>query len=236
MILLTSCKHEYHKVIENYSNGNVREENIYYSKTDTDNYRWLIYYKNKNKQSECEIRNNKFIGKKITYWENGNIKQIENLVEPSILNYCCPDAFVERFDSSGRKTEDFHNKNGVENGIVQVYHTNGKPRDVYEMKDGIINGKRWIYDTNGILNNTSTFINGNPTGIVCFYNENGDTVMYYTNSKNGIIMPAKKWLRNDRIIVGDYLDSSESQILWLWLDKSGEEIKRTITSTRRFPE
>ena len=40
------------------------------------------------------LKNKKFIGVKMNYYENGNLKEVDSILNPCTLNFCCCDGKV----------------------------------------------------------------------------------------------------------------------------------------------
>ena len=56
--------------------------------------------------------------------------------------------------------------------------------------------------------------------------------IYYT-WKGEEDFPTKKWLDNGQIFNATYLDSTYSNALYLWTDKSGNELKREVVTASK---
>jgi antitoxin component YwqK of YwqJK toxin-antitoxin module len=141
--LFSSCKTEYRKVIESFPNGKVKIENVYPDKNDKSKYTIIEYYQNGQISFKGTVENKKFIGVKLNYYENGNLKEIDSILNLCPLDFCCCD------------------------GKVINYYSNGKLDQTYEIKDGIADGLvyNYDYDSSGNLNEMFTYKKGKRNGI-----------------------------------------------------------------------
>ncbi len=222
---ILSCKNDYTKTIETYSNGRPKTIHQYKNKNDLQNYKLIKYYPNGVVKFIGMVSNKRFVEFKVATYENGKVKQIEQLVSPCEFTNCCCDAKVTRYDTLGRKYEDFENRNGVENGIVNIYDSLGKLTVKYEMRNGKRDGFTFNYHENGVISAQGSYKEGIETGLLYYFDEKGDSLLYYNYEKGEKSFPYKKWLKNGNILLGNYY---KNDALWIWFDKSGKEIKRVI--------
>jgi antitoxin component YwqK of YwqJK toxin-antitoxin module len=226
--LYASCSTQHKEIISKYENGNPQKERTYKNIEDKDSYYQTLYYENGKVKSKTTIEDGKFIGEKINYYENGNLRQIDSLDKPCELDFCCCDGSVTRFDTNGKLTETFINRNGVENGQVKTYYPNGQLKDSYKMIDGRQNGKGLRFYSNGKLNYITEQRNDTLIGFSYFFDENGDSLKYTNHTNGEIDFPLKKWLKNGVTLSGNYLDLSKDKVRWQWFDSLGRLIKSRI--------
>ncbi len=225
ILLLSSCNSS--EITERYNNGQKKEEKVYIkSKSD---YTLIRYFQNGQKSFEGKIENNLFVNKKTSYFENGQISQVDSLFKPCILNFCCCDGLVTRFRENGIIEETFTNINGVENGIVRVYDTLGKLEFEYMMRKGKKNGLFKTYFVNGNISFKATFKNDTIIGYALYLKENGDTLKMMKYNGEQMDFPYFKWLENGQILKGE-LTNNGRQALWSWMDKNRKIIKKEVVN------
>ena len=236
IILLTltiSCNDSYTEITEKFNNGSPKEIKIYPDKNEKSEFQYIIYFQNGNKEFIGNIKNNKFIGTKIIYYDNGNLKEIDSLLKPCDLNLCCCDGTVSLFDSSGRIMETYENRNGLENGLVKIYKKkSGKIDQILEYVDGKRNGIYKCYFDNGQIEIMGQFKNDTNISYTYFFNENGDTIKYFNHLNGEKTFPFKKWLDNGLIFYADFIDRKKNKILYQWVDKKGNEVKRELKEAK----
>jgi len=125
-IFFLGCSSDSKDIFEKYSDGSPKAVRIYKNSNDSSNYQLIWYFENGQIKFEGTVKENKFIGKKINYYNNGNLREIDSLIKPCDLNFCCCDGKVILFDSTGKKKEEFENRNGVENGLSVIFDTAGR--------------------------------------------------------------------------------------------------------------
>lgn len=126
IICLYSCKN---KKIEKYSNGNVIEE------------------VELNDQGQRH-------GKKIGYFENGNIK-----IEATFNNDSLSGHYVDYYEN-GNKRRECNYENGAINGNYTDYYVTSQLNSKIEFKDGHYDGEALFYYTGGSLKTKALFENG----------------------------------------------------------------------------
>ena len=133
MILFFSCKTEYRKIIDTYPDGKVKEENVYPNKDDKAKYTIINYYSNGQIRFNGTVENKKFIGVKMNYYENGNLKEVDSILNPCALNFCCCGGKVLKYYSNGKLEQTFENRNGAANGLIHLYEndSSGKLGIIY---------------------------------------------------------------------------------------------------------
>ena len=235
MILFFSCKTEYRKIIDTYPDGKVKEENVYPNKDDKAKYTIITYYSNGQIRFKGTVENKKFIGVKMNYYENGNLKEVDSILNPCALNFCCCDGKVLKYYSNGKLEQTFENRNGAANGLIHLYEndSSGKLGIIYTYKDDKKNGPYKRFYNSGKLYSLGTYRNDTLVDHVYYFEENGDSMKIYYTWKGEEDFPTKKWLDNGQIFYATYLDSTYSKALYLWTDKSGNELKREVVTASK---
>ena len=223
LVCFASCTNI--EVKERHSNGKPKEVRTYLNKDSTD-FKIVQYYSSGQKSFEGDVINKFFVGRKISYYENGKVKQIDSLHKPCALDFCCCDGLVKRYTANGILQETFVNSNGVENGLVFTYDTLGRLEAKYEMENGRKNGKAEKYFVDGTLAFKATFRNDTIQGYALYFYKTGDTLKMMKYSGHDMDFPYYKWLKNGQIIKGEVVNNGR-QILWSWMDKN-----RTILKTK----
>ncbi len=233
--LLFSCKTEHSKVIETYPNGKVREEKIYPDKDDKTKYTIIEYFENGQISFKGIVENNKFVNLKLSYYENGSLKQVDSITNPCDLDFCCCDGKVLKYFSNGNLDQSFENRNGVANGSVNLYDNDstGKLEDIYTYKDGKKNGVFKNFYNSGELYSLGKYKNDTLIDHIYYFEPNGDTMKIYFTWKGSEDFPTKKWLKNGQMFYATYLDSTYHKVLYRWTDKAGKELKREIVTTTK---
>lgn len=232
IVFCASCKTEKREVLETYSNGDPKREYIYPDEKNKRHYFIIDYYVGKKVKFEGEVENNKFIGQKKNYYENGIVKEIDSISKPCALNYCCCDGKVTKYFSNGKLKITFYNKNGVGNGPITFYSDDSSEYklSVYEYRDDVKNGRFEHYYKNGKIYQTGTYKNDTMVGKTTYFEENGDTLKIYNTWKGKEDFPAKKWLEDGQVFYANYIDTTFDVAIYRWEDKKGKELKReTIT-------
>lgn len=238
ILIFTGCKTEYKEVVEVYKNGNPKDVRIYENKNNKKDYRMVRYFENGQAQFQGTVKNEKFIGEKLNYYNNGKLKQVDSLIKPCDLDFCCCDGKVTRFDTSGKITEDYENRNGIENGLVRTYDKNGKLKDSYYMTNGKKNGIARRYFDNGKMQSIVEYENDLVKGVEILFNKKGDTtaVFYYEDHINQF--PMKFWKDGNIKLYGNLIPKS-NKVLWMWKNDKGIELKRkwaVFSDTLSIPE
>ena len=235
LTLLFSCKTEYRKVIDSYPNGKVKTENIYPDKNDKLKYTIIKYFEDGQISFKGIVENKKFVDLKLNYFENGNSKQVDSIIKPCDLDFCCCDGKVLKYYSNGKLDQTFENRNGVANGVVTLYDndSSGKIVSIFNYKNDKKNGNFKTYYETGKLYKTGTYNNDTLVDHIYYFEENGDSMKIYYTWKGEEDFPTKKWLDNGQIFYATYLDSTYSKALYLWTDKSGNELKRDVVTASK---
>lgn len=234
LTFLLSCKTEHRKTIDTYINGKPKIEYLYADKSDTSNYTIIEYYVNGQISFTATVENKKFVGVKINYFENGNLKEVDSIIKACGLDFCCCDGKVSKYYSNGKLEQTFENKKGVANGQVVLYgsDSSGIIRALLNYKDDKKNGVTKTFYQSGKLYKIETFDNDTLIGHVYYFEKTGDTMKINGTWKGKEDFPSKKWLDNGQIFYATYLDSAYNKALYRWTDKSGKELRREIVSPK----
>ena len=237
--MFTACKSktEQRTTQEKYSSGKIKTEFVYADKSDSLNYLIYDYFENGKIEFKGIVENGKFVGQKTTYYENGNTKQIDSLDKPCLLDYCCCDGKVTKFDSTGLLDESYYNKNGVADGLVTLYDSLGKVQVIHTYSNGKLNGLTVSYYPSGKIYSTGTYRNDTLIGFRYYFKENGDSLKYHYAYNETPDFPYKKWLENGQVLTGDYTNAKHDKALYIWFDSTGKEIKRQVAKSQNghFP-
>jgi antitoxin component YwqK of YwqJK toxin-antitoxin module len=113
LLFLTACKTEFRKTIEKYPNGKVSIEYIYPDKRDTTKFTYVAYYENGDTMFKSQVKEMKFVGQKINYFDNGKIADIETLFKPTDFDDSLYDCHIQYFSPNGKPLKSLYYKNGV---------------------------------------------------------------------------------------------------------------------------
>lgn len=221
---------EINEIIENFPNGNVKTEFIYIESKNDNNYTILEYHENGQLKFKGIVRNGKFIGEKLNYYDNGVLREVDSILNPCDLDFCCCDGKVIRYFRNGKLDQTFENRNGVANGLVSIFDRDSSGRLIRttEYKDSRKNGIEKLFFENGKVHTIQEFKNDTAVNFIYYFKENGDTLKYFYHFNGHIDFPTKKWLKNGEIFYANYIDSNYKAVIFRWTDKNGKEIKRKI--------
>ena len=221
------CGHKGKKVVARYANGSLAAVKSYPDENDTTTYRLTNYYPDGKIFKTGQIQNGKYIGNKITYFENGKISQIDSLFHP------CPrfikewDGILFRFNENGTISQEFTVKMGLFDGLFKQYNDSGLLiKDYYLVNDSIKNGLYEEFYATGRVSLRLNYSNNMLNGLAYFFDPNGDTSKYYGFKNNYMTFPYKRWLGNGQTMTGEVEDSAKKVFVWKWYDKNGIELKR----------
>ena len=228
-LFYSSCKTDYHKIVEKYSDGELKTEWVYPHKSDTTNFVFYSYYNNGKLMFKANVVNNKFAGEKISYYDNRQIQRLEKLYTPISLDDKHYDCDVTNYQKDSKLQSKYTYKNDFLNGTKFDYDSTGKLARTDDYVNGKLNGKEFLFYPSGKIKSLTNIRNDSAYGFEYEFNENGDTskaFVHYGFSVNGIFY--KKWLPNGLILTGNYSDSNRSFVIWNWLDKNNKIIKTKI--------
>jgi antitoxin component YwqK of YwqJK toxin-antitoxin module len=147
---------------------------------DEDNGKKTEYYYGNLIESEYTLLNGKLNGQLKTYYQNGQIKTIENYT------------------------------NGIENGSFKEYNENGNLETEFTMSNGTLNGLFKAYHSNGKLMKTGSYIDGEEHGNFIEYDEFGKVGIEYTMSNGILNGPIKAYHSNGKLRkTGSFLNGDE---------------------------
>ncbi len=234
LTFLFGCKTENRKTIDTYSDGKTKSEYVYPDKNDKSNYTIIEYYNNGQISFKGTVEKNKFVDAKLNYYPNGSIKEIDSIINPCELNFCCCDGKVLKYYSNGKLDQTYENRNGMANGLVHLYEndSSGKLGIIYTYKDDKKNGVYKNFYNSGELYRLGTYRNDTLVDYIYYFERNGDTMKINYTWKGQEDFPSKKWLDNGQIFYATYLDSTFNRALYRWTDKAGNELKRQIVSPK----
>jgi len=229
LFFTVSCKTERKKVTDRFPDGKPAAMIIYPDTSDTTTCTILVYHDNGKVRLKLTIEKGKYVGQKITYYHDGQIKQIDSLSQPCDTTQEECDGSLIRYYENGNISQRYTVRNNSFNGLSQHFLDNGLLAKEYELKNGMTKDGiyREFYD-NGKVAFQCKYKNDTIVGFGYYFNEKGDTTKYH-NHYNGIIsFPYKKWLDSGNILTGDFSDKSENSVTWKWFDKNGRQIKSKV--------
>jgi antitoxin component YwqK of YwqJK toxin-antitoxin module len=147
ILFFTSCKTKYQEVFEKFDNGHPKEVRVYDDKKKKDDYDIIFYFQNDTVKFRGTVKNNQYVGQKISYYETGILREIDSLIKPCDFDFCCCDGKVTWFDSSGNLAETIEARNGEKNGKAFIYKQNGKLDITKVYKDGKKMVRQFIFMT-----------------------------------------------------------------------------------------
>ncbi len=205
-------------------------EYVYKDKSDTSSYICKVYYENGTLKHETQISNNKFVGEKKSFFENGKIERIEKLSNPTPLDTDRYDCYIINYRPDGTKESEYQYVNDKLDGLAKDYDSSGKITRTTEYIDGKVNGLSILYHLNGKIKSLVHCRNDSAYGYEYEFDKNGDTlrarIHYGFSDENGVSL--KKWLSNGRILTRSYGDSNRTFLIWKWYDKRGKLIKSLV--------
>ena len=233
-LFLFGCSSDNKDIFEKYSDGSPKAVRFYKNSKDKSVYQLVWYFPDGKVQFEGMVKENKFFGSKINYYNNGNFKEVDSLINPCELNVSYCDSKVFLFDSSGKKIEEFENRNGSENGLSIKFDTAGRIKEKFELVDGHITGQGLKYFANGKVAFKATFKNDSIQGYAVYFYDNGNTMKMMQYNGEKMALPYFKWFENGEILKGEAINN-ERQILWTWMDKNRNIIKtKTVNFGSQF--
>jgi len=125
------------RVVERFEDGNIKIMNEYLDPRDTSNYLSNVYFHNGTLHQTVEFKHGMFINKKVTYFENKNIYQIDSLYTPQKRNDKNWTGEVTRYFSNGKIAQRYKILNGKMSGLFQNFNDSGLIWNEYEVIDTI---------------------------------------------------------------------------------------------------
>lgn len=228
-----SCKSktEFTEVQDTYFNGNTKSEFIYPDKSDKQNYTIKNYYENGQLSFTATVENGMLVGQKISYYYNGKLKEVDSLIKPCELNFCCCDGTVTKYKPNGQLEQSYQNRNGVANGLVTLYDdSTGKVDVIYTYVDDRKNGTYTSFYPGGQIYSKGTYRNDSLIDFQYFFKENGDTLKYNYTFKGKQDFPYKKWLDNGEVLTAFYSHKYD-EVTYVWYNIMGNEVKRQVAKS-----
>jgi antitoxin component YwqK of YwqJK toxin-antitoxin module len=230
VLILFSCNPNKTKeiIVARYKNGNIKILNKYPDSKDTSTYISKVYFANGNLAQTVEFRNSMFVNKKITYFKNQNIYQIDSLYFPQSRENGNWSGQVTRYYANGNIAQQYFVKNSKTEGLFKNYNDSGKIWEEFEVIDTIKNGVFTAYYDNGKKSYQTYYVMGKHTGMEYHFKKSGDTLDYGLYQDDKYRFPYKLWLKNGNTLVGNYFNKSETEVKWDWYDSSGRKVKTQI--------
>ncbi|MCW3109988.1 MAG: phosphatidylinositol-4-phosphate 5-kinase [Segetibacter sp.] len=201
---------------------------IIYHDNDTTSGKILTYYNSAKPYQEVTLQNNKYVGVKKTFFENGQISQIDSLSEPCDTAIESCDGIVVRYNENGTLSQRYQVKNHAHNGITWQYRNDGSLAKQYEIIDDTIKNGYYIeFYPNGKVANKMTFKNDTVVGMSFHFVQTGDTVKYCNHYNGYEDFPYKIWFDKNHSLMGIYTNENMKTVTWIWYENT-REIKRKI--------
>lgn len=231
-LALLGCKTEVRETTETYPSGKIMTEYVYADKKSKRDYTIIEYFENGQVKFKGTVKDGNFYGVKLNYYDNGNLRSVDSIINPCAIDFCCCDGKVIRYYRNRQLDQTFENRNGVANGLVSIFDRDSTGRLIRttEYKDDRKNGIEKLFFENGSIYSIQEFKDDTAINYIYYFKENGDTLKYFNHFKGKKDFPAKKWLENGQIFYATYVDSNYKEVLFRWTDKNGNEIKRQIVN------
>ena len=176
-------------------------------------------------REEGIIKNHKFGDKWTQYYENGEIRFVNNFVNDT--------GWIVNFYETGQLKDSVYHVKGLGDFIIKSWYENGKIEKLNTFNGCGLNGPTKKYYENGQLRNSGTYVNGKWEGIQIQWFEdgqlkakinckndiiNGQQIVYHKNGKvnlisnykNGILSgEVKQYDVNGNIIRNEYYKNGE---------------------------
>lgn len=226
-LLGISCTRKGKKVVDRYRDGNVFAVCVYPDTEDTTTFELLNYYPDGKIFKEGEIKNDEYVGNKVSYYESGKISQIDSLFYPQARHDPKWNGILTRYNQNGTLSQQFFVKNGLFNGPCYQYGSNGVLIKEYNLiEDSVKDGLYEEFYDNGKVSLKFNYTKNVLNGIAYFFDTTGDTIKYYYFKNNLLSYPYKRWLKDGQTIIGEFEDSVRKRVVWKWYDKNGEVLKQ----------
>jgi antitoxin component YwqK of YwqJK toxin-antitoxin module len=225
---LFSCKNPKAKIIETYATGKPFVVFDYPDYNDKSVFTIKVFYQNGNIHRTLPVKSGQFILAITNYSPSGRINQIDSLLTPCDTTTRACDAFRTIYYENGKLAEIYNLRGGKYNGLSRHYDLNGiLVKEYYLTNDSIKNGMYRENDRNGKLDFSGFYANDTLTGYSYYFNPNGDTIKYHYNENGQPSPPYKKWLKDGRILTGNYTSKEKNRVVWNWY-KNGVKVKTKI--------
>jgi antitoxin component YwqK of YwqJK toxin-antitoxin module len=228
--LLFSCNHGNNRevIVERYANGQQKIVNTFSNPSDTSTYQSRVYFDNGNLAQNVEFRNDSFVNRRVTYFLNQNIFELDSFYTPQKRGDKSWTGKVSMYYPNGKIAHIYFVKNGKMVDIIKNYDTLGILYEEFGLVDTVKNGVYITYYKNGKKSYQTNYTMGKKSGMEYRFKNNGDTLDYglYQDEKNKF--PYKLWLKNGYTLVGNYLNENEIEVMWTWYDSAGIKIKSKV--------
>jgi antitoxin component YwqK of YwqJK toxin-antitoxin module len=163
---------------EYYKNGNLSFKKTYNSNGKREG-KWVWYYENGNIKRIENHLNGDFHGESLSYFEDGNIKWIRNLLHNEDQGES-----IEYYENGNIKKIDNYKNNELEGKSVW-YYENGERKMIENYSNGLRNGELIMYYESGNIESKFNYVDGKLQGNGEFYFENGkiEGYIYFLNNK-----------------------------------------------------
>jgi antitoxin component YwqK of YwqJK toxin-antitoxin module len=215
-------------ILEKYSNGTTKIENIYPDRGNVNDYLIKEYYQNGNLSFESKVHNHNFIEYKKSYYENGKISEFTKLKDSADFLSCCPDGFYQIFYENGNIQETHYKKDGLINGLVVAYDSLGRKTGEYNILSGVKNGLTKYFYANGKIESIENYLNDTLIKTAFYFKENGDSLKRNFTYKGKIDFPIKYWNENGFSLEGISVNKNSKLVKWIWRDSANKTIKEKI--------
>lgn len=240
LILFGGCQNNNNHrevILAKYPDGKTRTSIQYFNLKDTSKYFINVYFNNGDLFQKATINDGAYIGKKVTYFQNQSVAQIDSLFAPQVIGNKNWTGMVTRFYPNGVISQRYLVKKGKMDGLFQNYKENGIISKEYQVIDTLKNGPYTEYHPNGVKAYQTTYFLGKRQGMEYYFNLSGDTTEYGIYWDGKYKFPYKKWLKNGTVLVGNYTNKNETKVKWRWISDTGVELKtKTVYSKKHeFP-
>src|ERR1700722_13308473 len=120
-IFCITCNNSAVRVIKTYPDGKTMTEIEYENKDDVSNYSVKVFYPDGKIKKEARVAANQYVGKKITFYQNGKILQVDSLSEPCDTGVATCSGTIIRYNENGTISLRFSFKAGFRDGLAEHY-------------------------------------------------------------------------------------------------------------------
>ena len=213
------------KIKSRYPDGKMKELWVYSSFSV--NKFWICqYYHNGIESFQGRVENNKFVGERYYYYNNGKIKEIYQSFDPCNFDQsnCNDSGILKKYSINGWLKEIVYKKNRHD-GFIKTFDSLGRITTWFSYSHFKKNGLFEEFFENNITAFRANYLNDTINGYGIFFYATGDTLKLIQYHNNEMSFPYKKWLSNGLTLEGNFsLDSSKA--IWVWKNRKGTVIKR----------
>lgn len=235
ILIIFSCNSKLEKdeyasefVLEKFENGNVKSIKKYKDSESLMSYKYLEYFASGMISFEANIENDLVYGKRVSFYENGNHKEVCILTDSCETDDCCPDGYYKRYYKNGKIKESFYQKNGAYNGLQIKYDSLGIKIVERNVRNNMVEGIEKWFDKNEFLAIKKEYLNDTLIGFIYYFNEIGDTIRYKKIKNGKPNFPIKYWNENRETLYGYFINYEKKLVKWTWKNKDGEITKEDI--------